>query len=152
MAKNVLVEIASKFPESTIGLAKSARLYTKPGRNEDSWRRPIECAARCDASTNASANSSSVRSSSISSTAVCRKAQSTSPSGPEAVEIGAANSAGLKGSVRKATYVGGLIEYTIATELGDLFVVNMKVDRPLSTGAAVSLTLADHGVVPIAAA
>jgi iron(III) transport system ATP-binding protein len=54
--------------------------------------------------------------------------------------------------VRKATYVGGLIEYTIATELGDLFVVNMKVDRPLSTGAAVSLTLADHGVVPIAAA
>jgi iron(III) transport system ATP-binding protein len=54
--------------------------------------------------------------------------------------------------VRKAAYIGGLMEYTIATELGDLFVISMAVDRPLSAGAPVSVTLAHHGVVPIAAA
>ena len=69
---------------------------------------------------------------------------------PEAVEIGAPNVKGLPGTVRKATYVGGMMEYTIATELGELFVVNLAVDRPLAPGSVVSLTLAAHGVVPIA--
>jgi len=70
---------------------------------------------------------------------------------PEAIAIGAANGQGLPGTVRKATYLGGLMEYTIATELGDLFVVDMAVARALSSGTAVSLKLANHGVVPIAA-
>jgi iron(III) transport system ATP-binding protein len=69
---------------------------------------------------------------------------------PEAVEIGARNGTGLPGTVRKATYVGGMMEYTIATELGELFVVNMAVDRPFARGSVVSLTLAEHGVVPLA--
>jgi iron(III) transport system ATP-binding protein len=71
---------------------------------------------------------------------------------PGSVEIGAANGGGLSGTVRKATYLGGMMEYTIATEVGELYVVNMDVDRPLASGAAVSLTLARHGVVPIAIA
>ena len=42
------------------------------------------------------------------------------------------------------------MEYTMATVLGELFVVNMAVDQPLSVGAEVMLKLANHGVVPIA--
>jgi iron(III) transport system ATP-binding protein len=71
---------------------------------------------------------------------------------PEAVELAAAGGCGLAGTVRKAAYIGGVMEYTIATALGELFVVNMAVDRPLAAGAEVSLTLANHGVVPIAGA
>ena len=59
---------------------------------------------------------------------------------------------GMRGSIRKASYIGGIMEYTIATELGDLFAISMAVDRPLPVGAPVSITLAGHGVVPIAAA
>ncbi len=44
------------------------------------------------------------------------------------------------------------MEYTIVTEIGDLFVISMAVDRPLAPGAPVSIMLARHGVVPIAAA
>ncbi len=71
---------------------------------------------------------------------------------PEAVEIGAPGNAGLAGTVRKAAYIGGVMEYTITTDVGDLFVISMAVDRPLAPGAPVSLTLARHGVVPISAA
>ena len=71
---------------------------------------------------------------------------------PEAIEIGAADGHGLPGKVLKATYLGAVMEYTIATELGELFVLDTKVDRPLAVGASVSLSLASHGVVPISAA
>jgi len=37
-------------------------------------------------------------------------------------------------------------EYTIATELGELFVVSPEVDRIWPPGAAVTLELAGHGV------
>jgi iron(III) transport system ATP-binding protein len=71
---------------------------------------------------------------------------------PEAIELGVADGGGMPAKVRKAAYIGGLMEYTITTELGDLFVISMAVDRPLGAGAPVSVTLAHHGVVPIAAA
>jgi iron(III) transport system ATP-binding protein len=72
---------------------------------------------------------------------------------PEAIRIDeSAVGEGLEGSVRKATYVGGSMEYTVATEIGLLFIVTMAVDRPLPVGTKVSLGLANHGVVPIAAA
>jgi iron(III) transport system ATP-binding protein len=71
---------------------------------------------------------------------------------PEAVEIGAPGSAGLPGTVRKAAYIGGVMEYTMATDIGELFVISMAVDRPLAAGAPVTLTLAGHGVVPISVA
>ena len=69
---------------------------------------------------------------------------------PEAVELATADERGLAGTVRKATYIGGVMEYTIATALGELFVVNMAVDQPLAVGTEVMLKLANHGVVPIA--
>jgi iron(III) transport system ATP-binding protein len=71
---------------------------------------------------------------------------------PEAVEIAAPGGPGLAGTVRKAAYIGGVMEYTIATDIGALFVISMAVDRPLAPGAPVSLTLARHGVVPISVA
>ena len=69
---------------------------------------------------------------------------------PEAIELALPGEPGLAGTVRKAAYIGGVMEYTIGTAVGDLFVVNMAVDRPLSAGAEVMLKLANHGVVPIA--
>jgi iron(III) transport system ATP-binding protein len=71
---------------------------------------------------------------------------------PEAIELALPGEHGLAGTVRKAAYIGGVMEYTIGTAVGDLFVVNMAVDRPLSAGAEVMLKLANHGVVPIAGA
>ncbi|MDQ2962258.1 MAG: ABC transporter ATP-binding protein [Pseudomonadota bacterium] len=69
---------------------------------------------------------------------------------PESIVVGE-NGSGLAGTVRKSAYLGGLMEYTIGTALGDLFVIDMAVDRPRVTGAAVGLRFANHGIVPIAA-
>jgi hypothetical protein len=41
------------------------------------------------------------------------------------------------------------MEYTIATSLGDLFVVDRAVMRPLAVGSAVWVGLADHGVTVV---
>jgi hypothetical protein len=41
------------------------------------------------------------------------------------------------------------MEYSLDTDIGELFVVSTAVDRPLRTGAAVGVSLADHGVVVI---
>jgi iron(III) transport system ATP-binding protein len=68
---------------------------------------------------------------------------------PEAIAIGD-NGAGLQGTIRKVAYLGGLMEYTIDTELGPLFAIDTAVDRPRAIGSSVGLRLADHGVVPIA--
>src|SRR5256714_916991 len=73
---------------------------------------------------------------------------------PEAIEFRNGNDAdaALAGTVRKAAYIGGSMEYTVDTAIGQLFMVSMAVDRPLVVGASVSLALANHGVVPIASA
>jgi iron(III) transport system ATP-binding protein len=71
---------------------------------------------------------------------------------PEAWHIGPAESGGLAARVLKRTYLGSVLEYTLATPLGDIFVVSPEVKRPLSPGAPVSLRLADHGVSVVAAA
>ena len=69
---------------------------------------------------------------------------------PESIVIGE-NGSGLAGTVRKATYLGGLMEYTIGTALGELFVIDMAVDRSRVAGMEVGLRFANRGVVPIAA-
>ncbi len=72
---------------------------------------------------------------------------------PESIDVRPRNgSGGLAGTVRKAAYIGGLMEYTVDTSIGPLFIVSMAVDRPLDAGTTVSLALANHGVIPIAAA
>ena len=70
---------------------------------------------------------------------------------PEALLIGVASegTAGIRGTVTQVAYLGSRMEYSIGTEIGDLFVTSPVADRPLTAGAAVTLTLADHGVTLI---
>jgi len=65
---------------------------------------------------------------------------------PEAVTLRDGTGA-LQGTVRKAAYLGGLMEYTLDTDVGALFVISTAVDRPFAPGARVGVDLADHGVV-----
>ena len=66
---------------------------------------------------------------------------------PEAVELSPDASEGaIAGTVMKATYLGNHIEYIVACELGDLFVVDGRVDAPIAPDTAVSITLAERGV------
>ena len=68
---------------------------------------------------------------------------------PEAIELRSDGNGPIRGTVRKAAYLGGIMEYSLDTDIGELFVVSTAVDRPLRTGAAVGVSLADHGVVVI---
>jgi len=70
---------------------------------------------------------------------------------PEAILIsgGPAASGALRGTVSQATYLGSRMEYSIASEIGELFVTSPAVDAPLSPGARVDLTLANHGITLI---
>ncbi len=43
----------------------------------------------------------------------------------------------------RATYLGSHIEYTVASILGELFVVTPQIEAPIST---VTITLAERGV------
>jgi iron(III) transport system ATP-binding protein len=53
--------------------------------------------------------------------------------------------------VRKAAYLGGVMEYTVETAIGALFVVDSAVERPLAVGTEVAVGLAPHGVIAIPA-
>jgi iron(III) transport system ATP-binding protein len=68
---------------------------------------------------------------------------------PEAIELRYDGHAPLSATVKKASYLGQLMEYTLDTPIGDLFVISTAVDRPLAVGAAVGVALANHGVVVI---
>ena len=70
---------------------------------------------------------------------------------PEALLIGVASegTAGIRGTVTQVAYLGSRMEYSIGTEIGDLFATSPIAHRPLTAGAAVTLTLADHGVTLI---
>ena len=70
---------------------------------------------------------------------------------PEALVIGVASegAAGIRGTVTQVAYLGSRMEYSIGTDIGDLFATSPIAHRPLAAGAAVTLTLADHGVTLI---
>ena len=57
----------------------------------------------------------------------------------------------LPGQVMKRAYLGGFMEYTVSTELGDIFVVNPDVVAMYQLGEPVTLSLANHGVSALAA-
>jgi iron(III) transport system ATP-binding protein len=38
------------------------------------------------------------------------------------------------------------MEYTVATPIGQLFVVDRNIVRPMAAGAEISVALSDHGV------
>ncbi|MBM3218683.1 MAG: ABC transporter ATP-binding protein [Candidatus Rokubacteria bacterium] len=68
---------------------------------------------------------------------------------PEAILVGPPGGDGLAATVVKAAYLGGVVEYTLTSELGELFAIGHDVAAPFAPGEAVSVTLADHGVVII---
>jgi iron(III) transport system ATP-binding protein len=68
---------------------------------------------------------------------------------PEAIALRPAGTTPLAGVVRKAAYLGNVMEYTVETAIGALFVVDPAVDRPLAVGTDVAVALAPHGVIAI---
>ena len=68
---------------------------------------------------------------------------------PEAIELRHDGNAPIVATVQKASYLGQLMEYTLDTSIGPLFVISTAVDRPLEVGASVGVALANHGVVVI---
>jgi len=65
---------------------------------------------------------------------------------PESIILKKENSSGLRGTIQKAAYLGTHMEYTVEAPLGQLFVVDRDVSRPIAAGTEVSITLSDHGV------
>ncbi len=57
-----------------------------------------------------------------------------------------ADEAALRGRIIKAAYLGTHMEYTVASVLGDLFVIDRNVSRPLAPDVEAAIRLADHGV------
>jgi iron(III) transport system ATP-binding protein len=57
----------------------------------------------------------------------------------------------LRGTVRKAAYLGTHMEYTVEAPVGPLFVVDRDVARPIAAGTEVSIALSDHGVALVPA-
>ena len=70
---------------------------------------------------------------------------------PDRLEIhpaGTPNS--IPGRLEKATYVGSHLEFVVACEFGEVFVVSDEVDSPLATGQEIGLKFAARGPVLIA--
>ena len=70
---------------------------------------------------------------------------------PEAWIVGDAGQYGLQGKVLKATYLGGFYEYTVATEIGELFVVCPHVDCSRNADDTISLGMHQRGVSVLSA-
>ncbi|HSD37128.1 MAG TPA: ABC transporter ATP-binding protein [Rhodocyclaceae bacterium] len=72
---------------------------------------------------------------------------------PEALEIHALNSEipenSFPATVKKSAYLGGAMEYTLQSDIGDLFAVSMDVHHRHLPGDAVRLTLQAKGVTAI---
>jgi iron(III) transport system ATP-binding protein len=70
---------------------------------------------------------------------------------PEALCLSPArpNAPALDGRLAKAAYLGTHMEYTVTTEVGELFVVDRAVAPPYAAGAALYVSLGDHGVTVI---
>jgi len=69
---------------------------------------------------------------------------------PEAVSLSEQTTDdAVKGEILKSTYLGDHMEYSVGTELGELFVVDPDVGAPIAAGATVWFTLSDLGVVTI---
>jgi iron(III) transport system ATP-binding protein len=66
---------------------------------------------------------------------------------PEAVVVGPMEPDSLAATVTTVAYLGAVIEYTLATEIGELFVIDRDTRAPLKPGDVAGLTLVDRGVI-----
>jgi len=65
---------------------------------------------------------------------------------PESIVLKQGQTSPLRGVVKKAAYLGTHMEYTVEAPVGQLFVVDRDVSRPIPAGTEISITLSDHGV------
>ena len=66
---------------------------------------------------------------------------------PEAVQLATDPAPDtISGTVTKAIYLGSRIEYLVDTPLGELFVIDGRVNAPIPAESTVSIRLAEHGV------
>jgi iron(III) transport system ATP-binding protein len=65
---------------------------------------------------------------------------------PEAWRVGDSGEFDLPAKVLKSTYLGGFYEYTLATEIGELFVVCPHIDRQRRPQETISLGMHGRGV------
>ena len=65
---------------------------------------------------------------------------------PTSLRLLPAGGAGIPGRILKAAYLGGHMEYTVATDGGDRFVIDENVRTPFVAGSDVTVAFADHGV------
>lgn len=66
---------------------------------------------------------------------------------PESIQLAADPAMdAISGTITKTIYLGSRIECLVDTPLGELFVVDGRVDRPIPAGSAVSILLAEHGI------
>jgi iron(III) transport system ATP-binding protein len=65
---------------------------------------------------------------------------------PESIVLKKDLNSGLRGVVRKAAYLGTHMEYTVEAPIGQLFVVDRDVARPIAAGSEVAIGFSDHGV------
>ena len=68
---------------------------------------------------------------------------------PESIVIAPGGTGGLPATVAKAAYLGGTIEYTLATPIGELFAVANANDAMHAAGSTVDVTLASRGVIVV---
>ena len=66
---------------------------------------------------------------------------------PEGVDLTVTDEeSGLTGIVSKSTYVGSHVEYTVDTDLGEIFVADYQFDALISAGSRVRIAFRDRGV------
>ena len=66
---------------------------------------------------------------------------------PESLQISDKDAPGsIEAEVVKATYLGSHMEYTLDTEVGELFVVEPDISNAISIGSTISVRLRNHGI------
>jgi iron(III) transport system ATP-binding protein len=73
-----------------------------------------------------------------------------SSNGPSRANELARSDTGLHGQVKQATYLGGSYEYTVSTDLGDIFLISPLRAAVAKTGDQVVLSLFSQGVAVLA--
>ena len=66
---------------------------------------------------------------------------------PEAIALVDAAASPVRATVKKAVYLGGLVEYTLDTPIGELFAVSLAAARPHAVATDAGLEFAPRGVV-----
>ncbi|WP_419905883.1 ABC transporter ATP-binding protein [Kiloniella sp.] len=66
------------------------------------------------------------------------------------LEQSSSDMTGIKGNVTHASYLGNQIHYSVDSSLGELFVVDYRIDNAITAGSDISITFATKGMCLIA--